>query len=265
MEMDDIVLQAQGVDFSYYDGLVLQGVSLKLRRGDLVGLIGPNGAGKTTLLRVLSGLLKPRRGLVYLDSREIGQLSRRQIARRVAVVPQDLIIPFAFTAYGMVMLGRTPYVPPLLSAGPRDRQVVMEKMELTDTLALAERPFNELSGGEQRRVVIAMALAQEPEILLLDEPTLHLDIKHQIEILELAKRLNRAGSLTVLATMHDLNLAALYFDRLLMLNGGKIVAEGLPAEVLREESIRRVFGAQVRVEQHPTHNKPHIIVLPPTP
>lgn len=263
--MDDIALEAQGVDFAYYDGLVLQGVSLELRKGNLVGLIGPNGAGKTTLLKILSGLLGPKRGFVYLDSQDIRQFSRRQIARQVAVVPQDLSIPFAFTAYEMVMLGRTPHVRPLLGAGPRDRQVVMDKMELTDTLFLAERLFNELSGGEQRRVVIAMALTQEPEILLLDEPTLHLDINHQIEILELVKCLNRERSLTVLATMHDLNLAALYFDRLVMLNEGRVVAEGLPAEVLQQDSIQRVFGAKVRVEEHPTHHTPHIIVLPPRP
>jgi len=260
--MDRVALEARGVDFSYYDGLVLRDVSLGLPAGDLMGLIGPNGSGKTTLLRVLSGLMAPRRGHVYLDGRNIREFSRREIARRVAVVPQELTMPFAFSVYEMIMMGRTPHVRPILGAGPRDRQVVAEKMELTATSVLAERPFNELSGGEKQRVIIAMALAQEPNILLLDEPTVHLDINHQVEILELIKRLNRQQSLTVLATMHDLNLAALYFPRLVLLERGRIVGEGTPAQVLSEETIARVFGATVRVQPHPTADRPHIIVLP---
>ena len=257
-------LGAAGVDFSYYEyvGLVLRGVSLELGAGELVGLIGPNGSGKTTLLRVLSGLLAPSRGKVYLDGQDLCAFDRRQVAQRVAVVPQELVIPFAFSAYEMVMMGRTPHVRPILGAGPRDRQVVVEKMELTATSALAERPFGELSGGEKQRVIIAMALAQEPEILLLDEPTVHLDINHQVEILELIKRLNRREGLTVLATMHDLNLAALYFDRLILLNGGQVVANGSPSEVLREESIRQVFQANVQVQEHPTRHTPQVVVLP---
>jgi iron complex transport system ATP-binding protein len=252
------------VDFHYYknDGLVLCGVSLELGAGELVGLIGPNGSGKTTLLRVLSGLLAPSRGQVSLHGQDVAGFDRRQVAQRVAVVPQELAMPFAFSAWEMVMMGRTPHVRPILGAGSRDRQVVVEKMELTATSALAERPFAELSGGEKQRVIIAMALAQEPEILLLDEPTVHLDINHQIEILELLKRLNRQENLTVLATMHDLNLAALYFDRLILLDQGQVVANGSPAEVLRQESIRQVFQANVWVQEHPTHHTPQVVVLP---
>ncbi|MFQ6059387.1 MAG: heme ABC transporter ATP-binding protein [Anaerolineae bacterium] len=258
----EYALQARHVDFSYYDGLVLEDVSLGLAPGSLVGLIGPNGAGKTTLLRVLSGFLAPRRGQVYLDGRDIRALSRQEIARRIAVVPQEVVVPFAFTAWEMVMLGRTPHVRPLVGEGQRDRQVVEEKMTLTDTLHLARRPFNELSGGERQRVILAMALAQEPHILLLDEPTVHLDINHQMEILELIKGLNRQSNLTVLATMHDLNLAALYFERLILLNQGRVVIEGPPAEVLCEESIRQVFQARVRVQPHPTQGVPHVVILP---
>jgi len=260
--MAAIALQVKEVDFSYYDELVLQGVSLCLRAGELVGLIGPNGSGKTTLIRVMSGLLVPKRGRVWLDGRDIRTFNRCQIAQRMAVVPQELIMPFAFTTYEMVMMGRTPYVRPLLGAGPDDREVVEEKMRLTNTLSLAERPFPELSEGERQRVIIAMALAQEPEVLLLDEPTAHLDISYQVEVLELIKRLNRREGLTVLATMHDLNLASLYFDRLILLNGGRVVADGAPAEVLRRGNIQRVFGAEVRVQEHPTRHVPQIFVLP---
>ena len=264
MRGNSSTLKADGVDFSYYkhDGLILRGVSLELEAGELVGLIGPNGSGKTTLLRVLSGLLVPNRGEIYLRGQDMRAFDRRQIAQRVAVVPQELVMTFAFSAYDMVMMGRTPHVRPILGAGPRDRQVVAEKMELTATSSLAERPFGELSGGEKQRVIIAMALAQEPGILLLDEPTVHLDINHQVEILELIKRLNRQGNLTVLATMHDLNLAALYFDRLILLDAGQVVASGSPAEVLREESIRQVFQANVQVQEHPTHHTPQVVVLP---
>lgn len=260
--MAAIALQVEGIDFSYYDGLVLQDISLKLKAGELASLIGPNGSGKTTLVRVMSGLLSPKRGKVWLDGRDIRALNRRQIARCIAVVPQELAMPFAFTVYQMVMLGRTPYVRPLLGPGSLDRRVVEEKMELTNTLSLAERPFTELSEGERQRVIIAMALAQEPEILLLDEPTVHLDINHQMEILELIKGLNRREGLTVLATMHDLNLASLYFDHLVLLKGGQIVAEGSPAEVLRGENIRQVFGAEVRIQTHPIRQVPQIIILP---
>ena len=260
--MNDIAMEAKRVDFSYYDGFALRDVSLSLRVGDLVGLIGPNGSGKTTLIRVLSGLLAPKRGHVYLDGQDIRELSRRQIARRVAVVPQGLAMPFAFTAYEMVMLGRTPHVRLLVGVGPRDREVVREAMALTNTDRLAQRLFNELSAGEQQRVIVAMALAQEPQILLLDEPTAHLDVNHQMEILELVKRLNRERHLTVLAAMHDLNLAALYFDRLVLLNEGRVVAMGTPAEVLREENIHQVFRARVRVQGHPTREVPQVIVLP---
>lgn len=257
------VLYAQSVSFSYYDGDVLSDITLRLRRGELVGLIGPNGSGKTTLLKLLSGLLKPKTGAVYLDGCDVRNIPRHEMARRVAVVPQDLDVPFAFTARELVMMGRTPYIRAWRGESKRDRVVVERVMGATGITELAERPFNELSGGEQRRVTIAMALAQEPELLLLDEPTVHLDINHQVEMLELIKRLNVEGNVTVLAAIHDLNLAALYFERLVLLNGGRLVVDGLPEEVLSEITLRRVFGAAVRVSEHPTcQGVPQITILP---
>ena len=260
--MATIALEAKQVGFSYYNGRVLDGIDLQLQQGELVGLIGPNGSGKTTLLKVLSGLLNPRPGSVHLYGARLRGLSRRQIAQRIAVVPQELTTPFGFTAWEMVMLGRTPHVRPLVGATARDRAVVKEKMALTGTLELAPRPFGELSGGEQQRIIIAMALAQEAEILLLDEPTVHLDISHQIEIADLIQQLNCEQGLTVLAIVHDLNLAALYFDRLLLLHGGRFVANGTPDEVLREDRIRQVFQANVQVQQHPTRRTPQVLILP---
>ena len=256
---DRPVLQARGIRFAYLDGIVLKGISLELWPGELVGLIGPNGSGKTTLLRVLSGVLSPQEGEVLLGGRDLRRLSRRQIARRIGVVPQELAMPYAFTCREMVMLGRTPYARPLAWENRRDRKAVEEAMALTNTLPLAQRPFNELSGGERQRVIIAMALAQEPEVLLMDEPTVHLDINHQVEVMELIRHLAREKGLAVLAVFHDLNLAAHYSERLLLLNGGRIYVQGSPQEVMTPHHIRRAFGAEVVIQPHPLTARPTVL------
>jgi iron complex transport system ATP-binding protein len=261
--MNEPIVSARGVDFSYYNGLVLQDVSLSLAPGSMTSLIGPNGSGKTTLVKMLCGLLKPKRGQVTLAAEDMSRLSHKEISRQIALVPQELSVPFDFTVYEMVMLGRTPYVRHLRGISPHDLDIVQRMLQLTATERLAHRPYNELSGGEQQRVIIAMALAQEPRVLLLDEPVVHLDVNHQIEVLELIRRLNRETGLTVLATMHDLNLASLYFDRLVLLNEGKVVASGTPGEVLREDIIRRVFRAEVRIQPHPIRPRPQLVLLPP--
>jgi iron complex transport system ATP-binding protein len=261
--MNGTLLAAQNIAFAYSGRPVLHEVDLALKSGDLVALLGPNGSGKTTLLKVLCGILSPRAGRVMLDGGDLAAFSRREVARRIALVPQELIVPFAFTVWEMVLLGRTPHIRPLFGESSRDRDAIERALELTETRLLAERVFGELSGGERQRVVIAMALAQEPQILLLDEPTVHLDINHQVEVLELIRKLNRERGLTVLATMHDLNLASLYFDRLILLSEGCIVTQGSPREVLSAERVQSVFGAEVLVQAHPTHaNVPHIVLLP---
>jgi iron complex transport system ATP-binding protein len=274
--VNDPLLAGKDISFAYDDREVLHGVDLALHRGDLTALLGPNGSGKTTLLKILCAILPPRGGRLSLDGRDLGARHRREIARRIAIVPQELIVPFAFTVREMVMLGRTPHVRLLVGESAHDRDSVDKALELTETDALSDRYFDELSGGERQRVVIAMALAQVltdlhgfensaglGSILLLDEPTVHLDINHQIEVLELVHTLNRERGLTVLATMHDLNLASLYFDRLVLLNDGCIVTEGTPREVLSKESVRSVFGADVLVQAHPAYaDVPHIILLP---
>lgn len=254
-------LQIQGVGFSYFNGLVLRDINLSVTAGEMVGLLGPNGSGKTTLLKLASGILRPNHGEIILDGSSLGEMNRKTIARNVAVVPQQFHIPFAFTTTEVVMLGRFPFIKTFSGESAADRQTAAEAMALVGLSQLAESRFDELSGGERQKVILAMALAQQPKLLLLDEPTLHLDISHQIEILELVKRLNAKQKLTVIAAMHDLNLAALYFDRLILLKEGRIVADGTPSQVLTENIISEVFATAVKVEVHPT-GAPHIIVMP---
>ena len=255
-------LRIRHVSFSYLDGLVLRDIDLFVKAEERVGLLGPNGSGKTTLLKVASGLLRPTQGEVYLGDMSLRKLTRKQTAQKVAVVPQQLQMPFSFSVWEMVMLGRTPFVRALSSEGEDDRGAVRRALALTNTEELVSRVFNELSGGEQQKVILAMALAQEPRLLLLDEPTVHLDVNHQIEILELIKALNLDSGITVVAAMHDLNLAALYFDRLVLLREGSIFADGPPAQVLTEDIIRQVYSAPVLVRRHPSADVPNITIIP---
>jgi len=257
-----ISLQISQVYFSYLDGLVLHNIDLSVKAGEMVGLLGPNGSGKTTLLKLTSGVLKPTQGEIRLDEYNLSQLSRKSIARKVAVVPQQFHIPFAFTIGEVVMLGRTPFLRALVEESEADSRVVNDALELVGISELAERRFDELSGGERQKVILAMALAQQPELLLLDEPIVQLDIAHQMEILELVRGLNTEKGLTVIAAMHDLNLASLYFDRLILLKEGRVWADGTPNQVLTEVSISEVFSASVRVELHPLTGVPHIVVMP---
>ena len=257
-----VSLQVQQVYFSYLDGLVLHNINLSIKAGEMVGLLGPNGSGKTTLIKLASGVLKPSQGEIKLDGSRLGQLSRKSIARSVAVVPQQFNIPFAFTTTEVVMLGRTPFFRAFAEESEIDKQFVSNALELVSISELKERRFDELSGGERQKVILAMALAQQPRLLLLDEPTVHLDITHQVEILELVRRLNVERGLTVIAAMHDLNLASLYFNRLILLKEGRVSADGTPAQVLTEDRIREVFSASVKVEPHPVTGVPHIVIMP---
>ncbi len=255
-----LLLYVDGVTFGYEREPLLYDVRQQVSAGEMVGLLGPNGSGKTTLLRLISGVLRPQKGRVLFEGRDLSQWGRRGIAQRIAVVPQELYMPFAFTVEQMVSLGRTPFIHFLGSPTKRDRQVVQNAMQAADIAPLAQRVFNELSGGERQRVLIAMALAQEPKLLLLDEPTAHLDIKYQVETLELVQHLNRELGVTVIAAMHDLNLAARYFPRLLLFQRG-IVADAGPAEVLQPELLSRVYGINVQVGI--LRGAEHISVLPP--
>src|SRR5438874_9718187 len=260
VEGEPNLLDVAGLTFGYVKQPLLYAVYLQVQAGEMLGLLGPNGSGKTTLLRLISGVIRPQQGKVVLEGRDLHQWGRRGAARRIAVVPQELHMPFAFTVEHMVGLGRTPFVNFLGSQTKHDQSIVQEAMQAAGIDTLAPRFFNELSGGERQRVIIAMALAQGPQLLLLDEPTSHLDIKYQVETLELVQRLNRERGVTATAAMHDLNLAARYFPRLLLFQRG-LVADAGPAEVLEPKLLSRVYGINVQVGI--LRGAQHLSVLPP--
>jgi iron complex transport system ATP-binding protein len=258
--MDRINLK--GVSFAYGRGFALQRIDLAVPCGEMLAFIGPNGSGKTTLIKLASGVLTPQQGEVFLDEKRLTQMSRRDIARRIAVVPQGVMIPFSFTVREVVTLGRTPFMSAFSGETVQDRCAVDRALELTRMGGFAEKLFNDLSGGERQKVILALALAQDPEVLLLDEPTAYLDIASQVETLELVRKLSRQNQLTVLAAIHDLNLAALYFDRLALLKSGYLTAVGPPDEVITEAAIGDVFGAAVLVSRHPDAPVPSVTIRP---
>jgi iron complex transport system ATP-binding protein len=248
--------------FSYPGGFALHHINLLVNGGEMVALLGPNGSGKTTLLKLATGVITPAEGEVQVGGKSLGNLSRKQVAQRMAVVPQQFTIPFAYTVEEIVMLGRTPFVRGFLGEAKRDKEIVSLALELTGMTGFRDRFFNDLSGGERQKAVLAMSLAQEPTLLLLDEPTAHLDINHQVEIMELLRKLNREKKITVIAAMHDLNLAALYFERLVLLDRGSIYTDGSPETVITREIIQSVFSATVAVGRHPTALVPQVTILP---
>ena len=258
---DSPVLQITDLSFAYDDRQALDGVSLAVRPGEMLGVIGPNGSGKSTLLRTVSGVLRPYSGHVAVDGQDIAAISRAELARRVAVVPQNPSLPESFTAREIVILGRTPHLRLLQSEGPRDFAVVRRAMEACGVWELAERRVGELSGGERQRVVIARALAQEPRLLMLDEPTSHLDISHQTTILDLVASLVREQGLAVLVVFHDLNLAAQYCHRLVILRMGRVLAAGPPEKVITAETVSTAYAAQVCIVPHPHNNLPAALVV----
>jgi iron complex transport system ATP-binding protein len=254
-------LRTENLTFAYKDKPVLDGISLSVEKGEMVGIIGPNGSGKTTLLKIFSAVLTGD-GAVELNGKNILTYGKRELSRLFAMVPQESQMLFPYTVAEIVLMGRASYHSPLALEGERDLELARANMELTDCLSFADRYLHELSGGEKQRVIIARALAQEPEILLLDEPSAFLDLKHQVQVFELMRRLNRERGLTIIAALHDLNLAALFCPRLILLRDGKIYRDGSPKEVLTEETIEEVYDIQVRIELDPSGGKPQLFIRP---
>lgn len=240
---------------------VVHGVSLNISQGSWLGIIGPNGSGKTTLLRALSRYLKPEQGAVYLDGRDLSSLRHQELAQQMATVGPAAAGDFDFTVGELVLLGRTPHLSRWRTEGNADWQIVERAMRLTDTTHLAERYTDQLSSGERQRVLLARALAQQPQVLLLDEPTSHLDIHHQIEVMELLDRLRLTEGLTLVSVMHDLNLASLYCGCLALMSDGKIHCMGSPWEVLSSTHIGKVYGCEVEIRRHPHHPTPQVTLL----
>jgi iron complex transport system ATP-binding protein len=243
------LLEARGVHYSWPTGPAVNGLELAVGAEERLAVVGPNGAGKSTLLRLLSGFLKPDRGLVLLEGRDIRSYGRREAARRLSFVPQYSEVNLPYTVAEMATLGRYAQLGPFRPPGPEDRAMVAWALEITDMAGLAARPVSQLSGGEFQRAVLARALAQGANLVLLDEPTAHLDISHQSRTFDLLTRLNAEAALTVVAVLHDLNLAATYFPRVVLLARGRLEGDGKPEEVLREDKLSAIYGCPLRALQ----------------
>ena len=256
-----VKLTIDGVDCSYGSVDVLKNVGFVVKSGQFLGILGPNGSGKTTLLRSISRVLKPKKGTILIGNKDIYQMKTVEVAKQVAVVPQTTPVTFDFTALEVVLMGRNPHMPRFKMESKKDLDIAKHSMELTNTWEFAERPVTELSGGERQRVIIARALTQEPRILLLDEPTTHLDISNQLEIMDLIKHLCDTQKLLIVAVFHDFNLAARYCDSIILLKEGKIIAVGKSEETLTSENVREVFNVDTIVRKHPITGSLHVIPL----
>jgi iron complex transport system ATP-binding protein len=251
-----VAINARNLNISYGDRPIVPNLSLSLETGKVTALIGPNGSGKSTVLRTLARLLKPQQGAIYLHGRDIATMPTRTIARQLAMLPQSPDIPAGITVWEAIAYGRYPHRSLFRGLSHNDQAAMDWALEVTGLTSLRDRLMDTLSGGERQRAWIAMALAQETQVLLLDEPTTFLDIRHQIDILALVRTLNRERKITVGWVLHDLNQAAAYSDHILMLRSGELIASGPPAEVMTPENIFAGFGVEMMVIPHPLTGTP---------
>jgi len=252
-------LHADAVTVRYDDHVVIDGLDLAVRAGDVTAIIGPNACGKSTLLRALARLLRPAAGSVVLDGSDIHRLPTKDVARRLGLLPQAPTAPAGISVADLVARGRSPHQGMFRQWSPADERAVVAALDATGTTALAERAVDELSGGQRQRVWIAMALAQETDLLLLDEPTTYLDIAHQIDVLELLARLNRERGRTIVVVLHDVNLACRYASHVVAMCAGEIVAAGRPVDVIDAATVRRVFGLDAVVIDDPVSATPLVV------
>ena len=254
----DSILSLDAVSLAYGDISVLDRISIEINSGEILGILGPNGSGKSSLLRLMCGLLRPDRGRVLLERRPLPQLSPQEIARRIGMVAQESYFQFAFSVFEVVLMGRFPHLGRLQFEGAEDERVARQALAATQCLELADRSINELSGGERQRVLIARALAQEPKLLLFDEPTSFLDLRFKRDIFQLILRLSREQNMAVVVVSHDLDLAAQYCSRVAMLKNGSIYRHGPPEQVIDAACVASVFDCPVTVDRHPATGKPRV-------
>jgi iron complex transport system ATP-binding protein len=257
-----VLLKIDKVCGGYIKEDVVNNISLDVNTGDFLGLIGPNGSGKTTLLRLATRILYPRKGTISFKQENIFTMPLKEFCRNVAFVAQDMGANFSFSVMEIVLMGRIPHLTRMQSETKKDIRIAEEVLAVTDALRLKDKMIDELSAGERQRVLIARALAQEPQLLFLDEPTSHLDIGHQIQVLDLLKKLNRENNLTIVMIQHDLNLASAYCNRIALIGDGSIYKEGSPDNVLTYQNIEAVYKTIVLVNENPVTKKPNIILVP---
>lgn len=255
------LIEARNINFSYATKPVMENVSFAVEEAQIVAVVGPNGSGKTTLLKIINGTLFPKGGQMLIDGKETVKWPRKEIARKIAIVPQETSLIFPFYAEEIVLMGRFPHLGRYSFEDKKDYRIVCNAMERTDTLAFADKRFSELSAGERQRVLIARALAQEPKILLLDESTVFLDLKHQVQFLALLRQLNLEQKLTVIFVTHDINLAAQNATGIILLDSGKIYAIGNPAEVITAANIKEVYDVDTLVDKNPQSGLPRMTLL----
>jgi len=252
-------IKIRDLEWKFGDRQILWDISLTVNKGYFYSIIGPNGSGKTTLLRNISKSLEPKHDCVFIDDIDVTKLSSRNMAKKLSVVPQNTNIEFGFTVIDIVLMGRSPYMRRFESESSRDLEIAEMAMRATNTWYLRDKRINEISGGERQRVILARALAQDTNIMLLDEPVSQLDIHHQIEIMETIRTLIKSRGMTVIAVMHDLNLAAQYSDYIILMNKGKVVCQGTPQEVITKENIMKVYKLEGYIINNPITGKPYII------
>ncbi|MCO5382730.1 MAG: ABC transporter ATP-binding protein [Methanosarcina barkeri] len=252
-------LKVNNIEFAYNSIPVLENISMELNCSEVLGIVGPNGTGKSTLIRCIDHILNPKRGSIFLDEQDISKMTRMEIARKIGYVPQSIEGVFPASVIDTVLMGRRPYLG--WKSSKEDLDYVLEVLELLGLMEFSMRDINEISGGQQQKVLIARALAQKADLLLLDEPTSNLDIRHQLEVMEIMKNIVKNKEISAIMALHDLNLASRYADRIIMMKGGKIFAAGNPASVLTVENIKQVYGVRALVTDN--GERPYIIPIGP--